>query len=63
MYDQVYRLTFILYSPFHALLTCTSKGMSTHQLEVFGHFVHLLSFQVGHNDENLVAARVVHAPQ
>lgn len=50
------------------LLLCTRLAVSrrcvlTDILEVFGHLVHLVSFEVGDNDVNFIAAAIVHAAE
>jgi hypothetical protein len=57
------KLTLVLYPSFHAGFTCSPIGVPAHQFEVFGNVVHFLSFEIGDDDEYLIAARIVHAPK
>lgn len=56
-------LTFVLYSPFHARLACSTKGMAAHELEILGNIIHFLPLQVCNDDEDFIATGVVHASQ
>lgn len=40
--------------PFHTWLTGTTKRMTTNHLEVLRNIVHLLPFQVGDNDIDII---------
>jgi len=56
-------LTFTLYPPLHTRLARLSKGIPTRELEILRDVVHLLTLQIGNNDENLIAPRIVHSAQ
>jgi hypothetical protein len=52
-----------MYFPFGVLLHGLAKGILAHELEVFRGGVHFRPLHIRHNDEDIVAAVVVHAPQ
>lgn len=47
----------------HTRFQRPSKGVLADEFEVLGHVVHFLAFQVGDNDEDVVASMIVHPPQ
>ena len=46
----------------HTRFQRTPEGVLADELEVLGHVVHLLSFQIGDYDEDIVASMIVHSP-
>jgi hypothetical protein len=56
-------LTSIVDFPLGALLHCLAKCILADELEVFRGSVHLSSLHVRHNNKDIVATMVVHAPQ
>lgn len=57
------RLTVMIDLLLCARLAVTRRCVLTDILEVFGHLVHLVSFEVRDNDVNFVAAAIVHAAE
>lgn len=55
--------TFVLYLALDTLLARPAKGILADQLEVICHVVHLLALQIRYDDEDLVAAQIMHAAQ
>jgi hypothetical protein len=56
-------LTSIVDFPLGVLLHCLAKCILADELEVFRGSVHLCPFHICHNNKDIVAAVVVHAPQ
>ncbi len=56
-------LTSIVDFPLGVLLHCLAKCILADELEVLRGSVHLSSLHVRHNNKDIVAAMVVHAPQ
>ena len=56
-------LTSIVDLPLGVLLHCLAKCILADELEVFRGSVHLSPLHVRHNNKDIVAAVVVHAPQ
>lgn len=57
------RLTVMIDLLLCARLAVSRRCVLTDILEVFGHLVHLVSFEVGDNDVNFIAAAIVHAAE
>ena len=55
-------LTSIVDFPLGILLHCLAKCILADELEVFRGSVHLSPLHICHNNKNIVAAMVVHAP-
>ena len=56
-------LTSVVDFPLSVLLHCLAKCILADELEVFRGSVHLSPLHVCHNNKDIVAAVVVHAPQ
>lgn len=56
-------LTSIVDFPLGVLLHCLAECILADELEVFCGSVHLSTLHVCHNNKDIVAAMVVHAPQ
>jgi hypothetical protein len=56
-------LTSIVDFPLGVLLHCLAKCILADELEVFSGSVHLSPLHICHNNKDIVAAVVVHAPQ
>ena len=61
--DRLGRHTFRLDLSFDAWFSRTTETMLAYELEILGHVVHLLSFEISDNDVDLVASSVVHSSQ
>lgn len=56
------RLTLVEEFLLHAWFQRPSEGVLADEFKVLGHIVHLLPFQVGDYDEDVVASMIVHPP-
>ena len=56
-------LTSIVDFPLGILLHCLAKRILADELEVFRGSIHLSPLHIGHNNKDIVAAVIVHAPE
>jgi hypothetical protein len=63
MYTNKRCLTSIVDFPLRVLLHCLAECVLTHELEVFRGSIRLRPLHICHNNKNIVATMVVHAPQ